>query len=188
MKKSSLTIKVRESDTVERTMTVYYKKVSAGEKVNLGINSNDGTTTSLIYLATATGNIALPSPPPPPPTPEPGSGRQMEYLDRGLVAVKTDNGVFVSWRLFGTDPQNIAFNIYRDGTKINSTPITLSTNYLDNSGGSNSKYYICPIIDSREMEKSKTVSVWNQNYLEIPLNRPSGGSVGGSPIHIVLMT
>lgn len=178
--KSSLTIKVRESDTVERTMTVYYKKVSAGEKVNLGINSNDGTTTSLIYLATATGNIALPSPPPPPPTPEPGSGRQMEYLDRGLVAVKTDNGVFVSWRLFGTDPQNIAFNIYRDGTKINSTPITLSTNYLDNSGGSNSKYYICPIIDGREMEKSKTVSVWNQNYLEIPLNRPSGGSVGGS--------
>lgn len=104
----------------------------------------------------------------------------MEYLDRGLVAVRTDNGVFISWRLFGTDPQNIAFNIYRDGTKINSNPITSSTNYLDRSGSSNSKYYICPVIEGREMEKSKTVSVWNQNYLEIPLNRPAGGSVGGS--------
>ena len=177
---TNLTIKVRESDTVERTMTIYYKKVSAGEKVDLGINSNDGTTTSLIYLAAATGDITLPTPPPPPPTPEPGSGRQMEYLDRGLVAAKADDGVFISWRLFGTDPQNIAFNIYRDGTKINSTPITSSTNYLDRYGSGNSRYYICPVINGQEMEKSKTINVWNENYLEIPLNRPSGGSVGGS--------
>ena len=32
--KTGLSIKVRESDTVERTMTVYCKKVSAGERVN----------------------------------------------------------------------------------------------------------------------------------------------------------
>ncbi|PDO09188.1 MAG: hypothetical protein BLM47_13995, partial [Candidatus Reconcilbacillus cellulovorans] len=30
------------------------------------------------------------------------SARQMEFLNRGLVAVKVSNGVFLSWRLLGT--------------------------------------------------------------------------------------
>lgn len=38
----------------------------------------------------------------------------MENLDRGVVAVHQSNGeVFVSWRLLGTDPTNVAFNLYR---------------------------------------------------------------------------
>ncbi|MFW6306967.1 MAG: dockerin type I domain-containing protein, partial [Bacillota bacterium] len=40
----------------------------------------------------------------------PGNGtRQMENIDRGLVAVQVDDGVFISWRMFGTDPESIAF-------------------------------------------------------------------------------
>jgi len=38
--------------------------------------------------------------------------RQMEYLDRGLVAVKVTDGVFLSWRMLGTDAKDISFNIY----------------------------------------------------------------------------
>ena len=30
------------------------------------------------------------------------ASRQMEYLDRGVVAVKVNNGVFISWRYLGT--------------------------------------------------------------------------------------
>ena len=60
--------------------------------------------------------------------------RQMEDLDRGVVAVKVSNGVFVSWRMFGTEPSSVAYNLYRNGTKVNSSPITNSTNYLDASG------------------------------------------------------
>ena len=52
------------------------------------------------------------------------AARQIEYLDRGLVAVKTTGGVFVGWRVLGTDPASLAFNIYRDGTKVNASPIT----------------------------------------------------------------
>lgn len=37
--------------------------------------------------------------------------RQMEYLDRGLAAVKVDYGVFISWRMLGTDGKSI-FLIY----------------------------------------------------------------------------
>ena len=40
--------------------------------------------------------------------------RQMENLGRGVVAIQQPDGkVFISWRLLGTDPENIAFNLYR---------------------------------------------------------------------------
>ena len=59
--------------------------------------------------------------------------RQMEQLDRGVVAVKQTNGaVFVGWRMLGTDPDNVTFNLYRKSgnaapAKINSGPITNMT-------------------------------------------------------------
>ena len=41
---------------------------------------------------------------------------QMERLDRGIVALPAaQKGVFVSWRLLGTDPQGITFDLLRDG-------------------------------------------------------------------------
>ena len=49
---------------------------------------------------------------------------QAEYLDRGVVAVKTDEGVFVSWRSLARDGKDTTFDVYRDGVKINDTPIT----------------------------------------------------------------
>ena len=42
-----------------------------------------------------------------------GAGRQMENLTRGIVAVKQPDGVYVGWRLFGTDPDATAFHLYR---------------------------------------------------------------------------
>ncbi|MFT3780548.1 MAG: rhamnogalacturonan lyase [Nibricoccus sp.] len=42
------------------------------------------------------------------------AARVMEELGRGVVAVQEADGkVFVSWRLLATDPENIAFNLYR---------------------------------------------------------------------------
>jgi hypothetical protein len=47
---------------------------------------------------------------------------QMEKLNRGIVAVKTsDTSVFISWRLLATDPDTVAFNVYRGNTRINNT-------------------------------------------------------------------
>src|SRR3954470_21541483 len=65
--------------------------------------------------------------------------RQMEYLNRGVIAVnKTSNTVYVSWRLLGTDPQNISFNVYRStnsaaAVKRNATPIITTTDFTDTS-------------------------------------------------------
>ena len=37
--------------------------------------------------------------------------RRMENLTRGIVAVKQTTGVYISFRLFGTDPEAVAFNL-----------------------------------------------------------------------------
>ncbi|BFO17083.1 hypothetical protein SHKM778_34710 [Streptomyces sp. KM77-8] len=58
------------------------------------------------------------------------TARQVEKLDRGVVSVYNGSGNLVSWRWLGTDPDNVAFNVYRAGTKVNSSPITGTTTYF----------------------------------------------------------
>ncbi|MCX6261956.1 MAG: hypothetical protein NTY95_14200, partial [Bacteroidia bacterium] len=65
--------------------------------------------------------------------------RQMENLDRGLIAIRTEgDSVYIGWRMMGTEPDEIAFNIYRQSrnekpAKLNKKPIVESTNYVDGS-------------------------------------------------------
>ena len=47
-----------------------------------------------------------------------GMAKQAEVLDRGVVAVKTTGGVLVSWRSLTTDSKALAFDVYRDGVKV----------------------------------------------------------------------
>ncbi|WP_218029844.1 rhamnogalacturonan lyase [Paenibacillus illinoisensis] len=102
--------------------------------------------------------------------------RQMEFLDRGVVAVKTGTGVFVSWRLLGTEGSNVSFNVYRDGTKVNASPITNSTNFQDASGTSSSKYTVRAVVGGTEQSASAAASVWGNTYLSVPLSIPAGGT------------
>ncbi|PXY42246.1 hypothetical protein DMB65_03180 [Flavobacterium cheongpyeongense] len=103
--------------------------------------------------------------------------KQVEFLNRGVVALrKSANEVFISWRLLGNDPSDIAFNVYRDNVKINATPVTTSTNYIDNIS-TNSTYSIKPIISGTEAAATTPVSVWANNQLSIPLQIPPGGTI-----------
>lgn len=97
--------------------------------------------------------------------------RKMENLDRGLVAVKTNEGVYVNWRITGQEWYDVAYNLYRDGTKVNQEPIAGASNYLDASGSNNSKYKIVPVINKQEKNTSdiKEVSVLANPWIEIPL-------------------
>ena len=39
--------------------------------------------------------------------------RPMEYLDRALVVQeRSGGGTYLTWRMLGTDPRNVAFNLY----------------------------------------------------------------------------
>jgi rhamnogalacturonan endolyase len=103
--------------------------------------------------------------------------RYMERLDRGVVAVYLGGSqVYVGWRLFGTDPETIGFNVYRDSTKINSSVITDSTNYTDTAGSTSHTYSVRPVLNGIEQEGSEPVSVWAQQYLTIGLRVPAGGT------------
>lgn len=97
--------------------------------------------------------------------------RQMEYLDRGLNAIKTNSGVFVSWRWLGTESNTVKYNLYRDGKKVNAFPLNI-TNFTDTAGTVDSVYQVAAVVDGEEKEKCEEVSVWAENKLEIPLDIP----------------
>jgi len=103
--------------------------------------------------------------------------RQMEYLDRGVVAVKITEGVFVSWRSLGTESYATAFDLYRDGKKVNDKLIVNSTNYLDKDGTIDSNYQIItyPNGNQKQRSASKPVHVWDTSYLTVPLRKPEDG-------------
>ena len=105
--------------------------------------------------------------------------RQAEYLDRGLTAVKTEEGVFLSWRFLGTDDESTAFNVYRDGKIITDKPVIDKTNYVDKDYTEGSKYYVEAVITDKDgnitqqgTDISDEVSPLAQNYFDIPLSKP----------------
>jgi rhamnogalacturonan endolyase len=104
--------------------------------------------------------------------------RYMEKLNRGLIAAKAGSGYFLSWRLFGTDPQDntFGFNVYKGGAKLNSTPITNATCYQDNSSGTGA-YTVKPVSSGVEGAASGEALVLSSNYLAISLTPPPEGSL-----------
>ena len=102
---------------------------------------------------------------------------QAEYLDRGVVAVKTDDGVFVSWRSLARDGKDASFDVYRDGVKLNDTPITKVTNLTDPAGTAGAKYEV-KVVDGGTVTDSGVCEAWATPYMKVHLDRPDGGSVG----------
>ena len=96
---------------------------------------------------------------------------QMEYLDRGTVAVKIEDGVFLSWRLLGTEDYHSGFRIYRNGSQIGQ--VTNTSNYIDTEGSKSDCYVVVSAEES--IEEGKSVSVWDDACLRIPLDVPEGG-------------
>lgn len=113
-----------------------------------------------------------------------GSGfYRMEKLNRGLVAIKAGTGVYVGWRMLGFEydaqnPANVAYAVYRDGTKV--ATVTDSTNYQDTAGVAGSTYTVRPVIGGTEGAVSETAKVWPNPYLRIPLQIPPGGTSPGA--------
>lgn len=99
--------------------------------------------------------------------------RQMESLDRGAVAIKTKDGMFIAFRLNGWEyMENAGFNIYADGVKINPKPITGATNYLHREGSIDTEYIIKIIVDNTEEETGYKARNLGHNYFDIPIKKP----------------
>lgn len=101
-----------------------------------------------------------------------------EHLGRGVVAVKqTPSEAFVSWRYLETDPADIAFDVYRNGTRLNSKPIIRTTWYVDTESPADSvTYEVRPARNMAAPSGSYTLTADAPiGYVEIPLYRPQGG-------------
>jgi len=106
---------------------------------------------------------------------------QLEYLDRGLVAAATSEGIFLSWRLLGNEVSGYSrngltgtdFNLYRNDALI--AVVRDSTNYLDPGGTPDSVYYVCAVVDGQEVDRSADVTPWAVPYYELPLRKPADG-------------
>lgn len=98
----------------------------------------------------------------------------VEYLDRGAVAVAADGGVLISWRALADDPEGLGFNIYRNGQKLNTAPVKTSSNIFDAQGTTGASYEVRAIRNGREEAASQALNI--SDYLNIPLNKPAGGT------------
>ncbi|MCI0462893.1 MAG: rhamnogalacturonan lyase [Gemmataceae bacterium] len=115
----------------------------------------------------------------------------MEHLGHGVVALHQGGGkVFISWRLLGTDPENIAFNLYRvtgDGppVKLTREPLRTSTNYVDPGVDLSqpNAWFVRPVHNGKEQDASAVTKLSRlpanapaRPYLSIPLRTPAGYS------------
>jgi len=95
--------------------------------------------------------------------------RSMDKLDRGLVAMKITKGIFLSWRILGEEYYDVQYNVYRDGQKLNETPLDVS-NYTDATGTTSNSYSIKAVINGVEQsEASAAKQPWTTAYKEITL-------------------
>lgn len=103
---------------------------------------------------------------------------QREKLGRGVVAVRENpSEVTVSWRYLSSDPDDQAFDVYRDGKKLNSKPITDVTYFKDRYNGTNPATYE---VRARKNGVAATGSYTlpenaPTGYINIPLQRPELG-------------
>ena len=66
--------------------------------------------------------------------------RVIDKLDRGVVAVKTTKGVFVSWRIQSDEYYDVTYNLYRNGSQVAEN--LTSSNYTDASGTTSDSYAV----------------------------------------------
>jgi rhamnogalacturonan endolyase len=112
--------------------------------------------------------------------------RQMEKLGRGLVAFhKGNDSVYIGWRLLGTDPEDIGFNLYRKTgknvpVKLNTTLLTQTTDFTDTRVDLDleNTYTVKPVINGNEQEAAipyrLAPNALPRQFLEIKLKTPAG--------------
>lgn len=102
---------------------------------------------------------------------------QMERLGRGVVALpaQSGSGQFVSWRLLGTDNENVTFDVMRDGTVI-ARDLAGATSFVDRKGTATSQYQVVAKVNGNVQSTSAAVTPWAGVYTTLQLDQPTGGS------------
>lgn len=97
----------------------------------------------------------------------PANAQQVrEKLNRAPVAVKTSQGILVSWRALDTDAPNCSFSVTRNGKTI-ASGISDRTNVLDENGKAGDTYVV-----TTSSGESSSVKAWDNIYTSIEVKRP----------------
>lgn len=115
--------------------------------------------------------------------------RVMENLNRGGFAATNPStnggGMYLSWRLLGTEPMDTKFNLYKNGEKLQEN--LENTSYIDAAGKESDVYTVAAVINGIEGEISNEfMSIKGQAdsgqpsapyaYFDIPINIPPAGN------------
>ena len=105
---------------------------------------------------------------------------QMEKLDRGLIVFPYASGrYFASWRLLGTDDKNTSFELLKNGQPYKSN-IFQNTCLNNISATSTDKFQIVTYQNGVAVETSLEVAPWSNYYLQLKLDKPANGALGGT--------
>ena len=101
---------------------------------------------------------------------------QMESLTRGVMAMPAQKrGIYVSWRLLGTDDaKTTTFNLLRDG-KLIARNICGRTNFVDPNGTVDNRYQVVTLVDGKEVATSEAATPWTDKFKVVQLDRPASG-------------
>lgn len=110
----------------------------------------------------------------------PETARQTEWLDRGVIALKAQEGIFISWRLLADEyAADVKFNVFRNSKKLNTEPLSV-TNFTDLAGAPGDIYMVQTLVKGA-ISQEKTVKALEQDYLSIPMQIPEGGETASGP-------
>lgn len=99
--------------------------------------------------------------------------RWMETLNRGVVAVKSEDGIFISWRLRAYEyDKEISFIVLRNGETITPSPITDRTNFLDRDGKPGDKYTVKAVRNRKAEREGESAYAQENDYIPIRLEKP----------------
>lgn len=100
---------------------------------------------------------------------------KMEPLGRGVIAVrKSPSEVFVSWRYLSSDPAGAAFDIYRDGVKVNDKAVKDVCWFIDgNSSSSAATYEVRPRKGGLKSGSFTLPANAPEGYIPIALDIPA---------------
>ncbi|MFD9700354.1 rhamnogalacturonan lyase [Lentzea sp. NPDC059081] len=98
-------------------------------------------------------------------------------VDRGLVSIRSVHGTgnFVSWRLLASDPATAGFDVYRDGVRVNSAPVTTATSYLDAGAPPTASYSVRPAGPGAQAATPAVGTLATSR--DVPIQIPASGYV-----------
>jgi hypothetical protein len=95
-----------------------------------------------------------------------------EKINRGMLAMAMGDGrVYLGWRLLRSDPQDVAFNVYRSTgdaapVRLNAQSLARTSDFIDDKAPQDQagSWFVRPVVDGKEQDASEAVDLPSRQY------------------------